>query len=390
MLSLNKLACDIAQSEIRVMTVECDKVRGVNLAQGICDTPVPDVVRRAAEEAMDRGLNIYVRLDGIAPLRAAIAQKMKSYNGISADPDTQVIVTNGSSGAFYTACLALLEPGDEVILFEPYYGYHYHTLVTMQAVPRFIRLESPEWSFSHDDLARAITSRTKAIIVNSPANPSGKVFRREELGWIADLARKHDLFVFTDEIYEYFLYDGAEHISPATLPGMFERTLTFSGFSKTFSITGWRVGYAVGSERWLPAMAYYHDLVYICAPAPFQHGAAAGLNQLGRDFYDGLARDYRKKRDLLCDALRESGFSFSVPRGSYYVLADASNLPGHDSKSKAMYLLEKTGVAAVPGDAFYHDDAGRNLLRFCYAKTDGDLVEACNRLMKLKAAVSVG
>src|SRR5262245_25373744 len=297
MISLNRNANRIIPSEIRIMSVECEKVKGVNLAQGICDTEVPLPVRRGAETAIESGNNAYVRLDGIRPLRVAIADKMHKYNGMTVDPDKEVLVSSGSTGAFYAACMALLEPGDEVILFEPYYGYHYNTIKAIGAVPVYLRLSAPDWSFRADDLARLITVKTKAIVVNSPANPSGKVFTRTELGWIAEIAQQYDLFVLTDEIYEYFLYDDREHISPATLPGMAERSITISGFSKTFSITGWRIGYAVCSSRWLPALAYFHDLAYVCAPSPLQHGVTAGLTELGPDFYSSLGTDYRSKRD---------------------------------------------------------------------------------------------
>jgi aminotransferase len=388
MISLNKNASRIVPSEIRIMSVECEKVRGVNLAQGICDTEVPLPVRRAAQAAIEAGHNAYVRLDGIAKLRAAIARKMQRYNRMSVDPEKEVLVASGSTGAFYAACMAILEKDDEVILFEPYYGYHYNTLRAIGAVPKFLRLQAPDWKFKREDLAALISPKTKAIVVNSPANPSGKVFTREELGWIAELCIRHDLFVFTDEIYEYFLYDGREHISPATLPGMAERCITISGFSKTYSITGWRIGYAVCSRHWLPAIAYFHDLAYVCAPSPFQHGVTAGLYELGDDFYQGLSVDYAKKRDMICGALNEIGLTPSVPQGAYYVLADASSLPGKNSKERAMHLLHTAGVASVPGAAFYHDQTGETMLRFCFAKEDRDLEEACTRLVKAKSVVT--
>jgi aminotransferase len=381
---LSDKATRIAQSEIRVMSIECERVRGVNLAQGICDTEVPEPVRREASASIERGQNQYTRLDGISDLRQAIARKMQRYNGITADPEREIVVTTGSTGGFYSACLSLLNPGDEVILFEPYYGYHLHTLEILGAKPVFITLRAPDWRFTQDELQRAITPRTRAIIVNTPANPSGKVFTREELQWVADSAQRHDLFVLTDEIYEYFLYDGRKHISPATLPGMAERTITITGFSKTFSITGWRVGYVVCSAQWAFAIGYFSDLAYICAPSPFQHAVAAGLNELDEGFYEALGAEYAVKRKLLCDALHEAGLEPCIPHGSYYVLADASALPGATSKQKAMYLLETTGVAAVPGAAFYQDKAqGENLLRFCFAKTDADLRNACQRLQQL-------
>jgi aminotransferase len=385
--ALSQRAARTVQSEIRVMTLECDKVRGVNLAQGVCDTEVPAPVREGAQRAIETGTNSYTRAEGLAPIRRAIADKMRRFNGLPCDPETEVIVHSGSTGAFYTSCLALLDPGDEVILFEPYYGYHLNTLIATEAVPAFVTLRAPEWKFSIADLERAVTPRTRAIMINSPANPSGKVFTREELEWIAAFAVKHDLIVFTDEIYEYFVYEG-RHISPATLPGMRERTITISGYSKTFSITGWRVGYTVCDRKWAQAIAYFHDLIYVCAPAPLQIGVAEGIARLPESFYDGIAQEYVRKRDLLCATLREAGLTPSVPKGAYYVLADASILPGANSKEKAMALLHATGVATVAGSAFYHGADGDNLLRFCYAKNDADLAEACRRLKTLAKSKS--
>lgn len=365
------------------MSVECEKVKGINLAQGICDTELPPPVRRGAEEAIAGGLNSYTRLDGIGELRNAIARKMRAYNKVRCDPDRDVVVTAGSTGAFYSASMALLNPGDEVVVFEPYYGYHVNTLLAMHAKPVYVMLRARDWKFTKAELEQAITPQTRAIVVNTPANPSGKVFSVDELGWIAECAQKNDLFVFTDEIYEYFLYDGREHVSIASLPGMHERTVTISGFSKTFSITGWRLGYCIADAKWTGAIGYFHDLAYICAPTPFQHAAAAGLNELGSDFYRELGTDYARKRKLLCDTLRRVGLEPSDPQGSYYVLADASALPGRTSKEKAMFLLAETGVAAVPGAAFYHAGGGEQLLRFCFAKTDADLEEGYRRLAKL-------
>ena len=385
---LSRSAAHIVQSEIRIMSVECDKVRGVNLAQGICDTEVPEPVRRGAQRAIDAGLNSYTRLDGIADLRRAIAQKMDRENGVRFDSEREIVVTVGSSGAFYSACMALLDPGDEAIVFEPYYGYHVNTLLAIGAQASYVSLKPPNWSFTRAQLERAITPKTRAIVLNTPANPSGKVFSREELQWIADLARERDLFIFTDEIYEYFLYDGHQHISIASLPGMRERTITISGFSKTFSITGWRIGYAACDQRWASAIGYFHDLAYICAPSVLQHGVAAGLRELTGEFYGSLAKEYLAKRDTLCSALRAAGLEPHLPQGSYYVLADASRLPGRNSKERAMFLLRETGVASVPGAAFYHDATGETLLRFCFAKTEVELQQACQRLEKLRVAAA--
>ncbi|HJW99276.1 MAG TPA: pyridoxal phosphate-dependent aminotransferase [Terriglobales bacterium] len=385
MLSLSRKAAGIAQSEIRIMSVECDRVQGINLAQGICDTELPEPVLRGAVDAIRSRQNSYTRLDGVTILRRAISRKMREYNHVEADPEGEIVVTAGSTAAFYSACMALLNPGDEVIVFEPYYGYHVNTLRALDCVPVYVTMHPPEWIFSREHLERAITAKTRAVIINSPANPSGKVFSREELEFIAELAIRNDLFVITDEIYEYFLYDENEHISPASLPGMAERTITISGFSKTYSITGWRVGYAVCDARWAHSIGYFHDLAYICAPSPFQHGVTAGLGELTPDFYRDLATEYRAKRDLLCTTLEQIGLAPSWPQGSYYVLADASPLPGTSSKEKAMHLLGQAGVASVPGEAFF-SEGGRSLLRFCFAKTDSDLQEACRRLSRMQVA----
>ena len=381
-LSPSRRAARTVQSEIRVMSLECEKIKGINLAQGVCDTPVPVEVREGAGRAMEQGINSYTRAEGLAPIREAVAQKMRRFNGIECDPETEIIIHSGSTGAFYSACLALLNPGDEVILFEPYYGYHLNTIIAVEAVPAYVTLREPNWSFSPDDLERAVTPRTRAIMINSPANPSGKVFTREELGWVADFAKRHDLFVFTDEIYEYFVYEG-QHISPATLPGMRERTITISGYSKTFSITGWRVGYTICDRKWAQAIAYFHDLIYVCAPAPLQIGVAEGVFKLPESFYQDIAKEYVQKRDLLCGTLNEIGLTPSVPKGAYYVLADANILGGKSSKEKSMTLLRESGVATVAGSAFYHGGGGENLVRFCFAKTDAELEEACRRLRML-------
>jgi aminotransferase len=246
--------------------------------------------------------------------------------------------------------------------------------------PVVVPLAAPDWTLSVDALRAAVTPRTRAIILNSPSNPSGKVFSLAELEALADFAIEHDLIVFTDEMYEYFVYDGQRHISIATLSGMAERTITISGFSKTFSVTGWRLGYLAASERWLPAITYFHDLTYVCAPAPLQHGAAAGLLQLPVSFYSDLAAEYETKRDKICSALTHAGLTPSIPSGAYYILADASRVPGSDAKQRARRLLADTGVAAVAGTAFFSEGRGEHLLRFCFAKKQAELDDACQRL----------
>lgn len=375
---LSSIAPAIVQSEIRAMSVECDRVGGINLAQGICDTEVPAIVASGAIQAVEDGHNIYTRLDGIAPLREAIAAKLQAYNGIAADPATEVLVTNGATGALYATLLALLNPGDEVVVFEPLYGYHVSTLLSLRMVPVVVPLAAPNWELDAAVLRGVLTPKTRAVIVNTPSNPSGKVFSRSELEAIAAIALERDLLVITDEIYEYFQYDGRAHVSMATLPGMRERTVTISGLSKTFSITGWRVGYLTAPATMVPAIGYFHDLVYICAPSTSQFGALAGLEQLASsEFYRELAASHQAKRDQLCAALTAAGFVAPKPDGAYYVLADASCVPGATASVRARELLRATGVAAVAGSAFFLGGRGEAMLRFCFGKRQDDLDRAC-------------
>jgi len=382
-LSISKRSAAIVQSEIRNMTIECDRVGGINLSQGICDLELPLPVKLGAHEAIDRGENHYTRYDGVAALREAIARKMLAYNKIAADPETEIVVSGGSTGALYCACLALLNPGDEVIVLEPYYGYHVNTLLAANAVPVYATLQPPDWAFDIRELDKAVTPRTVGILINTPANPSGKVFSRSELERLAEFVLRHDLFVFTDEIYEYILYDGREHVSPGSLEAIADRTITISGYSKTYSITGWRIGYAVCRAEWAHMIGYVSDLVYVCPPAPLQMGVARGIDELPAEYYESLSRRYALKREMLCSTLARVGITPHVPQGAYYVLADVSSVPGTTSKEKAMFLLEEAGVATVPGSAFYASGGGENLVRFCFAKPDDVIAQACERLSKL-------
>lgn len=379
----NERMAQLGHSDIRAMTQACVEAKGLNMAQGVCDTPVPAVVLKAAAQAMYDGENMYSRFDGLSELRQALAVKLWRDNEIRADPETEITVSAGATGSFHAACLALLNPGDEVILFEPYYQYHISALLAVEAVPVTVKMRAPDWTFSSEAVEAAMTPHTKAIIVNSPGNPSGKVFTREELEAVARIATRHDLFVFTDEIYEYFLYDGRQHLSMASLPGMAERTITIGGYSKTFSITGWRIGYSVAAQRWAHLIGAMNDLLYVCAPTPLQAGVAAGIHQLPAGFYRQLAKDYQAKRDQICAALAQAGLAPSIPQGAYYVLADATRLPGKTGKDRAMHVLATVGVAGVPGEAFFSGPEGARFLRFSFAKTDDDLGEACRRIVRL-------
>ncbi|SFS05746.1 aminotransferase [Granulicella pectinivorans] len=379
-LRLSELAPRVLQSEIRAMSVACDAMGGVNLAQGVCDTEVPAVVAEGAHKAIRDGLNIYTRLEGILRLRQAIAAQVARTHGIEVDPEREVLITSGATGAFQAACHALLNPGDEVVVFEPFYGYHLGMFKGMRIVPVPVALRYGTWELDLEAVRAAITPRTRAVVVNTPCNPSGKVFTRTELEAIGAIADEFDLFLFTDEIYEHFVYGNAKHVSPMELPGLRERTILMSGFSKTFSVTGWRIGYLIADAKWVGSIGYFHDLTYVCAPAPFQHGVADGVEQLPPSYYTGLARDHQEKRTMLVDALRDAGMTPHVPDGAYYILADASSIEGANAAAKARTLLKETGVGSVAGSAFFRPGGGEDLLRFCFAKKDADLVDACRRL----------
>lgn len=378
-LTISKRGRHITQSEIRSMSLECNRLQGINMAQGVCDLPVPESVIKGAKEAMDSGYNIYTATEGLPEPRQAIAEKMQRFYNLNVT-SSEVLISQGATGAFYTTALALLDEGDEVIILEPYYGYHTATLAALGCGLKFVRLDAPDWTLTNEKLEQALSSKTRAILMSNPSNPSGKVFSREELEMLRDICVSHNLVLFSDEIYEHFIFDGREHIPPATLSGMRERTVTLSGFSKVFSVTGWRLGYAMAPVEVIEAAAQFNDLVYVCAPAPLQLGVAKGLAELPLEFYNNIAQEHEEKRDLFCGVLKKIGLRPSVPQGAYYVMADVSRVPGTDDLEKALYILEKTGVASVPGRAFYHNESGKDLVRFCFAKKQHVLEDACGRL----------
>lgn len=376
----------LRQSDIRAVTFAVNRVGGINLGQGICDLATPAPIVEATVQALEDGRSIYTAYNGIAPLREAIAEKAVAFNGIAQATPDSVIVSTGSTGAFQAAVLTLCEPGDEVILFEPFYGYHAGILklhgVRPVAVP--LAKDGGRWAFDPDRLAAAITSRTKAVLVCTPANPSGKVWSEPEVDALYEIAETSDLWVITDEIYEHMVYDGKAHVSPASRPGAWPRTITLSGFSKTFNMTGWRLGYAVAPEPVASKMGLVNDLTVICAPAPLQYGLAAAL-PMPDAYYSDMLADYAAKRTQIVDTLRACGFRADPPEGAYYVLADLGDragTPGFGSAAEAAQtLIEVAGVASVPGPSFFADPAdGDRLLRFCYAKEAEVLDQACRQL----------
>lgn len=373
----------IIQSEIRNMSIECEKVNGINLSQGFSDTELSSIIGDAAKSAIDDGANHYTRFDGIGELRSVLSDKLKKYNNIDADPEENIIITNGSTAGLFCVLYALFQPYDEILLFEPYYGYHLNTIYALNLTPKFVELVPPDWGLSLEEIKKTITSKTKAIILNTPTNPSGKVFSKQEVQLLAQIAKEFGLYLITDEIYEYFLYDDASHFSPASLDELKDSVITIGGYSKTFSITGWRIGYIVCNKEIKEKIGFVHDLIYVCAPAPLQKGVVQGIAKLDEKFYENLKNTYQIKRDLLCGALMEIGLTPIIPQGAYYVLADISIVKGNSSKERVINILNKTGVASVPGNAFYNSNRGDNFARFCFAKKKDVLLEAVSRLKRL-------
>lgn len=361
------------------MTRECEKVGGINLGQGICDLPTPPLVCDGAIAAIRANRSTYSFPEGDLSLRREIAKKLERQNGMRADPGTEIVVTVGATGAFAAAVHALLDPGDGILLFEPYYGYHVNAALLAGLEPHFLALDEPHFALQEAELRAAIRPNTRAVVVCTPSNPSGKMFDRSELEVLARVARERGLLVITDEIYEHIRYDGREHVSPATVADLRERTVTIMGLSKTFSITGWRLGYAVAPEPLARAITLAHDLFYVCAPTPLQHGAAEGF-RAPESFFEELASGYSRKREAICAALSASGLAPIVPQGAYYVLADVSLLGFTSARAAASALLAEAGVATIPGTAFFRGAEGERFVRVCYAKEDEVLAEACRRL----------
>ena len=377
------------ESVIREMTRQAMLHGAVNLAQGFPDFPAPTEIKKAAQEAIAADVNQYAITWGAKNLRNAIARQMKELQGIPVDPETQVTVCCGSTEAMISTLLAVCNAGDEVVIFEPYYENYGPDSILSGAKPRFVKLRPPstvdgEWTFDEHELRAAFHKHTKAIIVNTPNNPTGKVFTRTELELIRDLCVEFNVLAITDEIYEHILYDGTEHISIATLPGMSERTVTINGMSKTYSVTGWRVGWTVAPPAITDAIRKVHDFLTVGAPAPLQEAGAAALS-LPAGYYESLANGYRARRDRLMPALTEAGFRCFRPRGAYYIMTDISAFGFVNDLEFTKHLVKDIGVAAVPGSSFYRDPRdGAQQVRFAFCKKDATLDEAAKRLLKLR------
>ena len=376
------------ESVIREMTRLCHKHDGVNLAQGFPDFPAPEVLKDEACRALKADVNQYAITWGAKRLRDALVAKTRRFTGLDYDPETEVTVCCGATECMASTLLALVNPGEEVIVFEPFYENYGPDAILCGAAPRFVRLREPDWSYDPGELERAFSNRTKAIVINTPNTPTGKVFSRAELEQIAALCRKWDVIAVTDEIYEHILYDGAEHVSLAGLEGMRERTVTISGASKTYSVTGWRIGWCLGAPRLTAAIRKVHDFLTVGAPAPLQEATAAALD-LPLVYYQKLADGYRERRDYLVPALAAAGFRTFAPSGAYYVMTDISGFGFPDDVAFARHLVSEVGVAAVPGSSFYADPvAGRQRLRFHFARRRETLEAAARRLTRLKARAS--
>ena len=384
---ISKRVQGFTESVIREMTRVNNQHDGINLAQGMPNFPPPREIVEAAHRAIDGDFHQYAITWGAPRLRQAIADKYRRFYGMDVDPDRNLTVCCGSTETMLATLMAVLNPGDEVIIFEPFYENYGPGCIMAQAEPVYVPLEPPDFSFDIDRLRRAVSPRTRAIIFNSPNNPSGKVFSRAELQLIADVCLEHDLLAITDEIYEHIVYDGGVHIPIATLPGMGDRTITISGISKSYSVTGWRIGYAVASAELSVGVRRAHDFITVGAPHPLQEAAVTALS-LPDSYYVSLREGYQARRDLLFGKVEEAGFKAFKPRGAYYILTDVAHwLPEYgcaDDHEFAMFLVREIGVATVPGSSFYSTkDLGRTKIRFCFPKTDDMLIEAGRRLQKL-------
>ena len=385
-LLISRKAQQFTESVIREMTRLAIRHGAVNLAQGFPDFAAPAEVKSAAVRAVQEDINQYAITWGAREFRRAIAERFQKDSGLAVDPEQEVTVCCGSTEAMIASLLAVVNPGEEVVVFEPFYENYGPDAIISGAVPRFVPLRPPEWTFDPEELAAAFNKRTRALILNTPNNPTGKVFSLAELEAIAEIVRRSNAFVLTDEIYQYLVYEGRRHISMAALPEMRERTITINSMSKTYSVTGWRVGYAIAPPPITQAVRKMHDFLTVGAAAPLQQAGITAL-QLGEGYYQKLRIDYLKRRDRLLCTLEDAGFKCFKPFGAYYIMTDIRDFGFPDDVEFTRHLIEKIGVAAVPGSSFYSDPRlGSQQVRFTFCKKDTTLDEAAQRLKKLKQA----
>ncbi|HUI40940.1 MAG TPA: aminotransferase class I/II-fold pyridoxal phosphate-dependent enzyme [Terriglobia bacterium] len=381
---ISRKAGQFTESVIREMTRLAIEHGAMNLAQGFPDFPAPAEVKEAARRAIAADVNQYAITWGAREFRRAIAERFEKDTGLAIDPEREITVTCGATEAMIASLLAVVDPGEEVVVFEPFYENYGPDAVICGATPRFVSLTPPDWSFDAGEFRAAVSERTRAIILNTPNNPTGKVFSREELETIAEAALRSGAYVVTDEIYQYLTYDGARHVSMATLPGMRERTITLNALSKTYSVTGWRVGYAIAAPEVSGAVRKMHDFLTVGAAAPLQEAGVTAL-RLPDDYYRCLSAEYARRRDRMLDALGGAGFRCFKPSGAYYIMTDISGFGYPSDVEFARHLVSEVGVAVVPGSSFYRDpQKGSQQVRFCFSKTDATLDEAARRLARLR------
>lgn len=373
-------AASFTESVIRDMTRQANAHGAINLSQGFPDFPAPAAIKQAASEALFADVNQYAITWGSKRFRDAIAEKTAWHLGFEVDPERELTVTCGSTEGMIATMLAIIDPGDEVVIFEPYYENYGPDVILSGATPRFVPLSAPDWTFDPNELRASFSDRTKAIILCNPGNPTGHVFTRTQLEAIAALCQEFDVVAVTDEIYEHILYDGAEHLSIANVPGMRDRTVTINSLSKTYSVTGWRVGYVIAPPDLTSAIRKVHDFLTVGAAAPLQEAGAVALG-FGRDYYAKLQADYTHRRDLLLPALEQAGFRCFRPRGAYYIMTDISEFGFPDDVAFSRHLVAEVGVAVVPGSSFYsRPELGKSQVRFCFCKRDETLNAAAERL----------
>jgi aminotransferase len=376
------------ESVIREMTRVANQYGAVNLSQGFPDFPMPAAMKLAAQEAIERDINQYAITWGSKPLRDAICGIYAREHGLTVDPEREITVACGATEATASVFLALFDPGDEVLIFEPYYENYGPDAILCEATPVFVPLVAPDWRFDPDLLKQAITPKTRALVLNSPHNPTGHVFDRAELEAIAAICIEHDLLVITDDPYEFIIYEG-KHVCIATLPGMAERTVTISSLSKTFSITGWRIGFAIASPERTAAIRKVHDFLTVGAPAPLMAAAAVGY-AFPPSYFTQLAEEYRARRDFLAGPLHAAGFRFAIPQGAYYFFADITALTTEDDVTFAKWMAKEIGIATVPGSSFFRPGSpdGKRYTRFAFCKTQATLEAAVERLGRFARAGS--
>jgi aspartate/methionine/tyrosine aminotransferase len=385
---ISRKAAQFTESVIREMTRQANLHGALNLSQGFPDFPAPEELKQAACNAINADINQYAITWGAKRFRDAIAAKTKWNLGLEVEPDREIVVTCGSTEAMIATMLGVVDPAEEIIVFEPYYENYGPDAILTEAKVRYVTLHPPHWTFDPAELRAAFNQNTKAIIITNPHNPTGKVFTREELRYIADLCLEFDAFAFTDEIYEHIWYPApnreVRHVAMATLDGMRERTVTINGMSKTYSVTGWRVGYAIAPPAVTDAIRKVHDFLTVGAAAPLQEAGVHALN-LPQSYYDKLQQTYQQKRDFLLGVLEEAGFRCYKPDGAYYIMTDISGFGFPNDVEFTKYLINQIGVAVVPGSSFYsRPELGAQQIRFCYCKREETLQAAAERLQKLK------